>query len=217
MTIYEPWTLITDYLLAALAAWLAWRLHRNVPADNSAAHWWGRTLALTAVSAFIGGTSHGFGPNPPAPASALLWAATLLTLSLVAAAMALGLVHELVPPERRRPWLVLVGAKFGLFAAVALLWPVFVVAIADYGLALIAWAAAALACRRVWRGWMLAAIGLSVVAAVVQQAKLGVSAHFNHNDLYHVIQAGALYLFYRSARRLGAGSGGPTGLAATGR
>jgi hypothetical protein len=26
--------------------------------------------------------------------------------------------------------------------------------------------------------------------------------HFNHNDLYHVIQVAAMLLFYRGARRL---------------
>ena len=102
MTIFEPWTLITDYLLAGLAGWLAWRLHRRVPADNTAARWWSRTLVLTAVSAFVGGSSHGFGPNLPAPLAAAWWRATLLTLSLVAAAMSLSLVHELASPARRR-------------------------------------------------------------------------------------------------------------------
>ena len=100
---------------------------------------------------------------------------------------------------------MLVGAKFGLFAAIAVVQPVFLVAIADYGLALLAWVAAALFCQRAWRGWMLGAIGLSVVAAVVQQAKWAPHPQFNHNDLYHVIQAGALCLFYRAALHLGRG------------
>ena len=50
---------------------------------------------------------------------------------------------------------------------------------------------------------LLAAVGLSAVAAIVQQSNWDLSAHFNHNDIYHVIQAGALFLFYRGSQRLG--------------
>jgi hypothetical protein len=38
-----------------------------------------------------------------------------------------------------------------------------------------------------------------VVAAVAQQMRWDPAPTFNHNDLYHVIQALALNLFYRAA------------------
>lgn len=204
MAIYEPWTLATDTLLAAVGGGLAWRLHARLEAGAAAAHWWKRTLALAALSAFIGGSSHGFGPNLPPAAGHALWVATLWTLSLTGAAMSLSLVHECVAAARRRPWFAIIAIKLALFVLIAFLRPDFLVAIIDYGTALVAWLLAALICRRRWRGWMLGAIGLSVAAAVVQQARWGLAAAFNHNDLYHVIQAGALYLFYRAALALGA-------------
>jgi hypothetical protein len=49
MTIYEPSTLLTDYLLTALGGWLACRLHRRLPADNEAARWWGNSCSISAV------------------------------------------------------------------------------------------------------------------------------------------------------------------------
>jgi hypothetical protein len=52
---------------------------------------------------------------------------------------------------------------------------------------------------------MLAAIGLSVIAALVQQLQVSPSLQFNHNDLYHVIQAFALGGFYRAGTGLGTG------------
>ena len=61
--------------------------------------------------------------------------------------------------------------------------------------------------RRPWRGWMLAGIGLSIIAALVQQLGWAPAPHFNHNDLYHVIQALALGGFYRAGRKFA----GPTG------
>jgi MFS family permease len=202
MTLYEPTTLLTDCLLAALAGWFAWRLHRQRPAANLAQRWWSRTLGLTAVSALVGGTSHGFGPNfPPAVADAW-WLATLLVIFLISAAMAMSLLHEIVPAEKQGPWRALIAVKLAGFTGAAILKPVFVVAIVDYGLAMVAWAAAALILRPVWRNWMLAAIGLSVIAAIVQQLQWPQFSCFNYNDLFHVIQALALVGFYRAARLL---------------
>jgi len=41
---------------------------------------------------------------------------------------------------------------------------------------------------------------LSVVAAIVQMEGRGLSATFDHNDLHHLVQAVALYGFYRAGR-----------------
>ena len=44
---------------------------------------------------------------------------------------------------------------------------------------------------------------LSIAGAVLQQARLGVHPDwFSHNDLYHVIQAGALWLLHLAGREL---------------
>jgi hypothetical protein len=43
---------------------------------------------------------------------------------------------------------------------------------------------------------------LSVGAALVQASGFALYRHFNHNDLYHVIQIAAMVLLYRGARRL---------------
>jgi hypothetical protein len=202
VTIHEPATLATDLLLAGLGGWLAWRLRRRIPAANLAAHWWSRSLALTAVSAFIGGTYHGFAPNFPDALGASWWIVTLFIISLLAAAMAMSLLHELVPPDGHRRWLVVITFKLTAFGGAVLSHPHFVVVIIDYGLVMALWAVAALWSRRPWRGWMLAGVGLSVAAAVVQQMRSGFSPRFNHNDVYHVIQACALVAFYRAGRKL---------------
>ena len=50
-----------------------------------------------------------------------------------------------------------------------------------------------------WRfnGWMLAGVAISIVAGVVQASGLRLHEHFNHNDLYHVIQIAAMLALYR--------------------
>ena len=200
MTIYEPATLLTDLLLAALASGLAWRLKSHAHAGATAMGWWSGALGLTALSALVGGSYHGFAPNlPPAIADAW-WLATLLIIGALSAVMALSLMHELVPPGRRKYWRGLIIFKFAAFAGAATVYPAFIVAIIDYGLTMFAWAVAALLTRRAWRHGMLAAITLSALAALVQQLHWGVSAQFNHNDLYHVVQALALVAFYRAGR-----------------
>ena len=36
-----------------------------------------------------------------------------------------------------------------------------------------------------------------MLAALFQQGRVAIHAHFNHNDLYHVIQMGAMYFLFR--------------------
>ncbi|MPZ29497.1 MAG: hypothetical protein GEV13_00610 [Rhodospirillales bacterium] len=193
---------MTDLLLAAVAGWFAWSLRSALPTNAHAALWLSRALGLTALSGLIGGLYHAYAEDfPPALASSW-WFVTLLVVCAVSLAMDFGLVHVAVPAARRRHWSVAVSLKFVAFGIVAIMHPVFLVAIIDYGLSLMAWTVAALVLRRPWRGWMLVGIGLSIVAAVVQQMDWEILAHFNYNDLYHVIQAVALYGFYRAARGL---------------
>ncbi len=201
MTIHEPATLLTDVLLGTLAGWLAWRLHRRPLAGQIARRWWVWSLALTAASALVGGTYHGFGPNFPNGLQAAWWVLTLLLICLISAAMSLSLLHELVAPPGQRPWHTVIAFKFLAFAAAAAGHPTFVVMIIDYGLTMLLWTVAAALAGRAWRGWMLAGVGLSILAAAVQQLRWGLSARFNHNDVYHVIQSGALLAFYRAGTR----------------
>jgi hypothetical protein len=70
----------------------------------------------------------------------------------------------------------------------------FIWVIADTGSALAI--VGALHLRR-FNGWMLAGVGMSVLAALAQASGLALHRHFNHNDLYHVIQIAAMLLFYR--------------------
>ncbi len=205
MTVHEPATLLTDLLLAACAGGLAWQLRRCQPADKAAVRSWSLMLGLTAIAALVGGTYHGFAPNFSPSLNILWWRLTLLGLCGASLMAARSLVDEMVPPGRRRPWVVLITGKFVLFAGVVLVHPVFIVAISDYGLVLLAWTAAACTTSRAWRGWMLGGVGLSVVAALVQQLRWAPTARFNHNDLYHVVQILALVAFYRAGRLFSTG------------
>jgi hypothetical protein len=45
---------------------------------------------------------------------------------------------------------------------------------------------------------------LSFVGAAIQQSGFSLHQHFNHNDLFHIVQMGAFYLLYRGGKVLGA-------------
>lgn len=200
--ITEPTTLATDYLLAAFSAVLAMKLWA---AGTASARWWALAFAMTAIAGAAGGTVHGFQLLLPATVLRALW---LLTLELLVAAgaailLATAAVHARSTRAHRR-----IAAGVGLASVGYMLWlparPAFASAIAAYGCALVV---LALVEARAWRswaspasGWLLAGVGVSVVAAVVQQGGWSLHRHFNHNDLYHVVQAGALWLLYRGAR-----------------
>lgn len=202
MTIHEPLALLTDLLLAGFGGWLAWRLRRVLTPADRAAHWWSRALALAAFSGVVGGLYHAFAGYLSAVAASSWWLATLLTVCAVSLAMDCSLVHTVLPAGRRRAGLTAAALKFVLFGIAVAMRPDFGVAIIGYGVSLVAWTLAALMLGRPWSGWMLAGIGLSVAAAVAQQARWDLSAHFNYDDLYHVVQAVGFYGFYRAARHL---------------
>jgi hypothetical protein len=58
-----------------------------------------------------------------------------------------------------------------------------------------------------WRGrpgagWIAGGVAVSLAGAVIQRARAAPCPGFNHNDLFHVIQAVGLYLYFQGGRRL---------------
>jgi hypothetical protein len=201
MNIHEPATLATDLLLAGLGGGLAWRLRKKVTPENRAAIWWCGALLAMALSALVGGLYHGFAPNFSTVVDGVWWRVVLGLICVMGLTMEVSLIREITPEGRG--WIGVVRAKFLLSVAAVMVWPDFLVAMVDYGLAMLAWVVAALVLRRRWSGWMLSGVGLSAVAGWVQQSGWGLSPGFNHNDVFHVIQALALVGFYRAGCVMG--------------
>jgi hypothetical protein len=199
MTVYEPATLITDGLLAILGFALAGKMRRRVGLDHPARLWWYRALMAMAVGAGLGGLYHGFVPNFPVWVNGLWWRLVLVSISLIGLTMGISLTYELGLRARwrRMVWIKCVVAVTGM-----IVWPEFVLAILDYGSAMILWLIAAVVLRRGWSPWMVAAVVLSAIAAAVQQSGVGLSKAFNQNDLFHVIQALAIVGFFSAGLKL---------------
>jgi hypothetical protein len=182
----EPATVITDYILGAAAAWASIRLFGSA---QRAQRLWALAFAALALGAFLGGTWHGFFRDP------LLWKATLLCVGVASFGMVAGSGLSV----GSKLLAILAALKLVLFTGWMLFHDKFIYVVVDTGIALLA--VAAIHLWR-WNGAMLAGVALSVSAGLVQASSLRLHEHFNHNDLYHVIQTVAVVLLYRGARRL---------------
>lgn len=198
----EPDVTLTDYGLALLAGYMAFRLWRGARFGPTRG-WLLAFFVAAALAPLLGGTVHGFFGVEGTPGHDVLWVATLLAIGLAAVA-AWGLGARLVLGDGAARGLIGLAVVVFVIYATAVLGGArdFRVAITHYLPAvLFLFAAVLLAYRKdPHPGFRLGALGLllTFVAAAVQQ--LGVGIHpvwFDHNALYHVIQAVALIFFYR--------------------
>lgn len=201
MTLHEPATFATDLLLAGLGAFFALRLKR-IGESSAAKRWWIRAMLLMAISAFTGGCYHGFAPEVPAALEAWWWRSALWIICGLGFAMGMSLLCELRPAPERKAWRALLLAKLAVAFAAVLFKPEFIVAMADYGSAMLAWLLAALILRRGWSPAIASGVLSSMAAGAVQQARGFSVPALNHNDLFHLIQALALFAFYRAGWQL---------------
>lgn len=205
MTIAEPMTMLTDYVLAGVTGWLGLRLFRarNGEAARSS---WALAFAALAAAALLGGSYHGFAPQLSERTLDLTWKATVLAAGVASFGMLAGSAIATTAGRLRSVLLAFAVAKLALYSAWMLVHSDFIYVIADSGTTMVALIAvhgwSAIRSRDPASPWVLAGVGVSVLAAIVQASGFAIHRHFNHNDLYHVIQIGAMVLLYGGARRL---------------
>jgi hypothetical protein len=195
----EPVTAVTDYLLAIVYLFFALRLFRKDRMERqhstqSAA----AAFFATMLAAAAGGTYHWIG-------GAILWKLTVYSMGLTSFFITVSAVFVALAGAARRAFLITGGLQFAAYAVWAWGHDDFRYVIYDYVAAmlmtfcLVAWAFY----RRLSRSavWIAAAILVTFAASGIQASGLDLHRHFNHNDLYHVIQMGAAWLFYRGFRK----------------
>ncbi len=207
MTIAEPMTLLTDYLLAAFVFGLAVRLSGHyLRCRRRSVRWWAAGFYASAAAALLGGSYHGFLPYLGSFPAMLLWKATVLSVGVAALCLFAGTVTATLSGAPRRWLLLLAWLKFAFYAAWMSRHDDFRFVIYDYAPALLGILLlsvhAALARRAQAAPWIVAGVIVSFAAAGVQASGLTLHPHFNHNDLYHVVQMGAFWLLYRGGRQL---------------
>lgn len=158
MTITEPTTMLTDYLLTGLCLVFAWRLARG--ASGGSLGLWVGAFGVTAFAALAGGTAHGF-RVPLGERFPLVWSVTVGSIALGSLLLIAASVRSISRSEARDGR----GRQAGI-------------------------------------AWMKRALVVTLAGLAVLVGKLSLHEHFNHNDLYHVVQMVGLYFLYRGARLL---------------
>ena len=205
MTISEPTTVLTDYVLGILTACLARQLWRESQMRrHTTVAWWSAALGATAVASFAGGTYHGFAPAM-GWRGPLLWKLTTLAVGSASFFLLAAAIWAAAGGATRSLLLAAATAKLVLYWWWMLHHDEFVFVILDYGSTLLV--VGGLTLMNGLRGsghrrFLAGGIALSVIAAGVQQSRFQLHKHFNHNDLMHVIQMGAVWLLYEGGRRL---------------
>lgn len=201
MTIQEPMTLATDYMLAALGVYWGVDLLRR---GGKPARLWAYAFFAMAAGAFFGGTAHGFVEWFDASQHAVIWKATTYSIGLASFFLLTATGAGVLPCKVSRVVMVVAALKLAVYLWWMSTHDEFVYVISDYGPSMLAVLACHLwAWRRrgvEWAKWIVLGVLVSFAGAGVQMSGFALHHHFNHNDLYHVIQMVGLWLFWRGAR-----------------
>ncbi|WP_144401951.1 DUF6962 family protein [Geoalkalibacter subterraneus] len=200
--IHEPMTVLTDYLLGMWVLWLGgrlWRQGRRL--HDRAIGDWSLVFIFSAVAAFCGGTVHGFPNLLGGIGSALLWKLTVQAVGIASLCFLAAMIRSMFRGRVRRILLAAAFVKWAVYAWWMTSHDAFLYVVLDYlpsllfvgGLQAWCWLRQGRAAGR----WITLGVVISLVAAGIQQSGFSLHRHFNHNDLYHVVQMAAFYLLYR--------------------
>jgi hypothetical protein len=210
----EPDVTLTDYGLFAECAAFAWLIARRPAALAVLRRWMVLFFVFTAVAALVGGTVHGFFTGQIGSTGRVLWKVSMLAIGATALAVwAIG-AHLMFSPRGAQRVVAIAWALTSAYAA-TIVWisDAFWVAVAGYLPAavflFVGFLRAALGRRVSWARLGAWALVLSFGAAAIQQSRVSLHpVYFNHNALYHLVQAVALALLFVAYRGLLAPTGG---------
>ena len=206
MILLEPAVALTDLGLAVENAAFAGLLARLPSSDTTMRLWWMLFFAGLALAALLGFVSHGLLADKLLPLHQWIWSGTLLSIGVIALA-ATAVAAGLALDTRLARTVVRVAVLLlAIYVAVV------VAGYRSFGLAVAAYAPATLFLLVAFvhrtrqdpaHHWRLGIGGLALTAVAATIQQLGIGLHpenFNHNALYHVIQALALWMLYGTAR-----------------
>lgn len=194
----------TDYVLVALCGFFAWRLWRvGKSTEQVSGMLWAAGFVCFGLASFTGGTFHGFSTLFSEAALQELWKVTAYAIGLASFFLLTGTLSACVVPSARRFAMFIPYAQLIVY----LLWMAthddFRYVIYDYAFTNLGIMAlqlyAGVTSRAMSAPWLVGGVLVSFLAATVQVNGIAPHHDFNHNHLYHLIQMGGMYLFYRGA------------------
>jgi hypothetical protein len=203
--ISEPMTLVTDYVIAVMGFYY-WSALFDIKKrqKNTAKNSWAFCFLFLGLAAFLGGTHHGFSAYFTPFLGQAIWKITTYSIGIVSFLFVAGTAKGFFGPKAARVWSWIAGLKLVVFWLWMISHSDFLYLVIDYVPSLTAVFVfsiiAFLKEKNVSSPWLAAGVIVSFIGAGIQVGELSPHTFFNHNDLYHVIQMGALYLFFRGAR-----------------
>jgi hypothetical protein len=204
MSFSEPTTMATDYVLVVLCGYFAWRLWRVGKSTAQASVCsWAAGFVCFGLASLAGGTVHGFSTVLSEAILQSLWKCTTYAVGLASFFLLAGTLSACIVPSVRRFALLIPYVQLIIFALWMATHTDFRVVIYNYIFTNLSILALQLYAGMTHRArsapWLAGGVLVSFLAATVQMNEISFHQHFNHNDLYHVIQMGGMYLFYRGA------------------
>lgn len=200
--------MLTDYAMGALASvWAVSLLRAGRRRRQSSVRLWGMAFGAISLSAFAGGTVHGFALVLGDAARTSLWAAVLGSIGMASLFLVAGAIYTVAADRTTRiRWTGAAGLALAGYAA-------WIIGRQDFKYIVYGYAAALgavwllhiyKAARQGSEGlaWITTGVLVSGAAAAVQISRLSLHPKFNHNDLYHIVQIAALYFLHRAGARL---------------
>ena len=197
----EPMTVLTDVLLAVAAVFGGVKIYS---VSSAPVHFYfALSFFLIALGALTGATIHAIRHTSRVSWVPLLWRITGIAVGTSVTAMLAATFYHLLPADYADllRWTVL-GLSI-IYAA--WIWRDYrfqnVIVFYSISMAFILGAMALNYVSTGSPGAKLIAVGIliSFGAAAIQRSGFKLARHFNHNDIYHVIQLVGLYFFYRGA------------------
>jgi len=197
--LYEPTTAITDYIIGVLGLVFGYQIFM-IP-DSLFHFLWGNCFFAVSIGGLLGGTSHGFGPRFSKLIKTIIWRSTLLFVGITGLLLAMSAATFFMNEKGENAMMVTAGALLIIYFiqintqdtfrhAVKFYLPLMIISFVGFLVAFITMG---------FIGALFCSIGLAVslVASWVQVSGISLHQHFNHNDLFHVIQMLGMYLMYR--------------------
>ena len=203
MGIVEPMTMVTDFMITIVAAFCFFKLKKH-----KASKYWQQAFVFLGLSALAGGAHHGFSNLWSEELNFYSWKLTLLSIGGVSLNLAFEAIYRL-KTKYSKSLRTLFALKTSLYFVVILFFAdQFFVVILEYLPNLIFLLMISIYLffkeRMQTHFYIIIGVLISLMAAGIQVSGWSLHEHFNHNDLYHVVQIIGLIFYYKSALRYGA-------------
>lgn len=198
-------TFFTDIVLALFSLYLGKRINDQFKiSKNSAQRLWSLGFFMLALASLLGGIYHGMGSQMSPDMAKLSWKFTTYFIGLTGFYMVYGSGLQHLPVSKFKWLKILIQIKLIVYLVVVSKFSTFNIVIANYMPDMLFLLALHFYTfskdKNKENMWIVYGILISFASSVLQQLKIGIHMHFNHNDLYHVLQMVAVYMYYKTVR-----------------